>query len=154
MDKIIPAFEETLFDPILSNACLDIGELGIDTLLDESIFKSIPVAGLLIGVGKTAQNIHDRNLLKQTLAFINTFNEKTISSEKKEKYRKKLQENPNFAEKELGRVIIILNANVDLGKSRILAKFYRAYVVERIDWDTFCELSDVISRMFFSDIEL
>ena len=82
MDKLIPAFETTLFDPTLSDACSDMAELGIDSLLDEGIFKSIPVVSLLVGIGKTAQNIHDRNLLKQTIKFINTFNEKSISPEK------------------------------------------------------------------------
>ena len=76
MDKIVPAFETTLFDPTLSDACSELAEMGIDSLLDEGICKSIPVVSLLIGIGKTAQNIHDRNLLKQTIKFINTFNEK------------------------------------------------------------------------------
>ena len=76
MDKLVPAFETTLFDPTLSDACSDMAELGIDSLLDDGIFKSIPVVSLLVGVGKTAQNIHDRNLLKQTIKFINTFNDK------------------------------------------------------------------------------
>ena len=82
MDKLVPAFETTLFDPTLSDACSKMAELGIDSLLDESIYKSIPVVSLLVGIGKTAQNIHDRNLLKQTIKFINTFNEKSISPEK------------------------------------------------------------------------
>ena len=77
MDKIVPAFETTLFDPTLSDACSELAEMGIDSLLDEGICKSIPVVSLLIGIGKTAQNIHDRILLKQTIKFINTFNEKT-----------------------------------------------------------------------------
>lgn len=38
MDKIIPAFETTLFDPTLSGACLDVAELGIDSLLDDGCF--------------------------------------------------------------------------------------------------------------------
>ena len=79
MDKIVPAFETTLFDPTLSDACIDMAELGIDSLLDEGVFKSIPIVSVLVGLGKAAQNIHDRNLLKQTIKFINTFNEKSIS---------------------------------------------------------------------------
>ena len=43
MDKIVPAFETTLFDSTLSDACVDIAELGIDSLLDEGVFKSIPI---------------------------------------------------------------------------------------------------------------
>jgi hypothetical protein len=35
MDKIVPAFESTLFDPTLSDACIDMAELGIDSLLDD-----------------------------------------------------------------------------------------------------------------------
>ena len=143
MDKIIPAFETTLFDPTLSGACLDVAELGIDSLLDDGVFKSIPVVSVLVGFGKTAQNIHDRKLLKQTIKFINTFNEKSISQEKLNKYRKKLETQPKYAEEELGRVIILLNSNVDLKKSEILGKFYRAYVEESINWDIFCEVYDL-----------
>jgi hypothetical protein len=154
LDKIIPAFGTTLFDPTLSQACSEIAELGIDSLLDDDIFKSIPIVGLLVGIGKTAQNIHDRNLLKQTIRFINTFNEKSIPEDKLEKYKKRLNMNPNFAEEELGRVIILLNSNVDLKKSEILAKFYRAYISKEICWEEFCELSDVTSRLFISDLRL
>jgi len=154
MDKIIPAFETTLFDSTLSDACVDMAEMGIDSLLDDGVFKGIPVVSLLIGVGKTAQNIHDRNLLKQTIKFINTFNEKSISSAKIEKYRQKIKDNPQFAEEELGRVIILLNSNVELKKSELLAKFYRSYVNEEIDWSLFCELSDITSRLFISDLQL
>lgn len=154
MDKIIPAFETTLFDSTLSDACVDMAEMGIDSLLDDGVFKGIPVVSLLIGVGKTAQNIHDRNLLKQTIKFINTFNEKKIHPTKIAKYRKRINDNPQFAEEELGRVIILLNSNVDIKKSELLAKFYRSYVNEIIDWSLFCELSDITSRMFISDLQL
>ncbi|MDD2979826.1 MAG: hypothetical protein PHN80_07630 [Hespellia sp.] len=154
MDKIIPAFETTLFDSTLSDACADITELGIDSLLDDGVFKSIPVVSLLVGVGKTAQNIHDRNLLKQTIKFINSFNEKSIDPQKLVKHKNKLQTNPRFAEEELGRVIILLNSNVEIKKSDLLAKFYRAYVNEEIDWSTFCEFSDITSRLFISDLDV
>ncbi|MDY3779549.1 MAG: hypothetical protein SOZ77_05235 [Candidatus Limousia pullorum] len=92
--------------------------------------------------------------MKQTIKFINTFNEKSITPAKLQKYKERIYNNPKFAEEELGRVLIILNPNVDLKKSEILARFYRAYVEEQINWDTFCELSEVISRMFVSDIKL
>ncbi|MGN0565231.1 MAG: hypothetical protein ACI4IU_00870 [Candidatus Limousia pullorum] len=154
MDKIVPAFETTLFDSTLSDACVDMAELGIDSLLDDGVFKSVPIVSVLVGLGKTAQNLHDRNLLKQTIKFINTFNEKSITPAKLQKYKERIYNNPKFAEEELGRVLIILNSNVDLKKSEILARFYRAYVEEQINWDTFCELSEVISRMFVSDIKL
>ena len=154
MDKIIPAFETTLFDSTLSDACIDMAELGIDSLLDDGVFKSVPIVSVLVGIGKTAQNLHDRNLLRQTIRFINTFNEKSIDPTKLQEYKDHLSANSKFAEDELGRVLITLNSNVDLKKSEILARFYRAYIEQKINWETFCELSEVVSRMFISDIKL
>ena len=154
MDKIVPAFEISLFDETLSSACLEMTEFGIDSVLDDGIFKGIPIVSLLIGVGKTAQNIYDRNLLRQTIKFINTFNTHKLPSEKLDKHRKKLNSNPQFAEEELGRVIIMLNANVETQKSALLAKFYRAYIDEKITWENYCEFSDIISRIFITDLSL
>lgn len=154
MDKIVSAFEVTLFDPIISESVKGLADLGIDSLLEESVFESIPIVNLMVGAAKTAQNIHDRNLLKQTVKFINTFNEGTIERKKLEKHKEKLKEKPKFAENELGRVIILLNANIDLKKSELLGKFYKAYIEEVISWSKFCELADVTSRAFIMDLEL
>lgn len=154
MDKLIPAFQDSLFDPSLRDVCVDIAELGIDSLLDDGVFRSIPIAGLLLGIGETAQNVHDRNLLRQTVGFINAFHAGTISAEKKEAYRARLLGNEKFAEAELGRVLILLDSYVDVRKSALLGKFYGAYVDERIPWETFCELADVVSRVFMADIRL
>ena len=154
MDKILPAFEESLLDPTLRDACLDITELGIDSILDDGVLKAFPLVKFFIGVGKTAQNIHDRNLLKQTYKSNITFKEKPISPKKIEKYRKHLNSNPKFAEEELGRVLVLLNSYVDSKKSELLAKFFYSYVNEEIDWSTFHELSDITSRLFISDLDL
>ncbi|MBU3221039.1 hypothetical protein [Clostridium algidicarnis] len=153
MNKVIPAFEISLLEPVFSSS-IELSEMGIDSLLDDGVFKNIPIVSLLVGVGKTAQNIHDRNLLKQTLNFIKTFNDKQISKEKLGKYKEAINKNPKKAEKELERVLIILNSNVEIKKSQMLAQIYRAYVEEIISWEQFCELSDVITRLFIIDIDL
>ena len=98
---------------------LNIFLISYRSLLDEGLFKSVPVVGLLVGAAKTAQNIHDRNLLKQTVKFINTFNSKTLSQAQKDKYKAHLRSDPKFAEEELGRVLILLNSNVDIKKSEL-----------------------------------
>lgn len=154
MDKLIPAFKDSLFTSALADSSLDILEIGIDSVIDNTLAQSIPIAKIIVGLCKTAQNIHDRNLLKQTLHFIREFNNKALSEDKIEKHKIKLNENPSFAEDELGRVMILLNSHVDKEKAMILAKLYRAYVNEQISWESFCEYSEVISRMFVSDFAL
>lgn len=153
MEKIIPIFEESLFNPSLRDVTVEMIEFGIDSILDEGLIKNIPIVRLLIGGVKTMQNIHERNLLVQTLGFIKSFNKQMLTQSKIDKYREKLQENNSYAQKELGRVIFLLNINIDLRKSEILGRLYSSFVNQDIDWHLFCELSDVNSRLYISDIE-
>lgn len=153
MDKIIPSFSSSLFDGS-KDSIGDIVELGIDSLLDDGLLKDIPIVSMLVGVKNTYQNIHDRNLLKQTLAFIKQFNSGTINKEKLNKYKEMLNSNPKKAEKELGRVIIILNSTIDIEKSQMLANLYKSYINEKIDWNQFCEFSEIIRMLFLNDFNI
>lgn len=153
MNKIIPSFEKSLFDGSKDVIC-DLTELGIDSLLDEGLFKKIPVVGLLVGVKNTAQNLHDRNLLRQTLQFIKEFNNKIINEKNYKKYVKKLKSNPQKAEEELGRVLIILNNTIELQKSSMLANLFIGYINEEISWNEFCEYSEIIRNIFLNDVEV
>lgn len=154
MDKLIPAFESSIFDSHLTDTVKDMAELGIDSILDEGLLTDVPIVRTVIGVAKTAQNIYDRNLLRQTAIFISEFNAGALDSEKLLKYRQRIDSNPNLLEKELGRLMILLNSNIDLEKSKILAHFYKSYVFEQISWESFCELSDVLNRSLLVDITL
>ena len=95
--------------------------MSIDSILDVGLFKELPIVNILVGIKNTAQNIHDRNLLKQTLEFIKEFNAGTINKEKLQKYKETLEEDSSKAEKELGRVIIILNSTIESEKSKMVA---------------------------------
>lgn len=152
MNELVPVFETSLFDTPLVDIGVDFFELGIDSILQDGLLKDIPIVGTIVGVGKFAQNVHDRNLLRQSLVFINEFNNGHIAPEKIAKHRIKLQQNPHFREEEIGRVLILLNKNMDMIKSLYEAKFYVAYVDEQISWTDFCELCDITDRLFISDI--
>lgn len=153
MDKIIPSFSSSLFNGS-KDSLSDIAELGIDSLLDDGLLKDIPIVSILIGVKNTYQNIHDRNLLKQTLAFIKQFNEGTINQEKLEEYKNTINSNSKKAEKELGRVLIILNFTIDIDKSKMLANLYRNYINGKINWNLFCEFSEIIRLLFLNDFKI
>jgi len=151
MDKIIPSFRESLFDGA-ADSIIELGELGIDSILDDGLFKELPIVNFLIGVKNTAQNIHDRNLLRQTLNFIKYFNSGKIDVEKLEKYRNEINSDSKKAEEELGRVLIILNNNVELQKSTMLANLFRNYINEKITWAEFCEFSEIVRMIFIGDV--
>lgn len=152
MEEIIKPFEKSLFDDSLIDVGTDMIEIGIDSILQDDILKDIPIAGNVFKTGKFIYNLHDRSLLRQTLIFIQEFNKGTIETEKLKKYRSSIEKDSKKAEKELGRVLIILNKIIDHEKTIILAKLYRAYINEIIDWKVFCELSEVNERLFVNDI--
>ena len=149
--ELIPAFEESLFSPVWDTS-IDYFELGVDTLFKDGLLKDIPIVSSIIGAGKFVYNIADRNAIKQLLVFINEYNQCTISPNKLEEHRLKLRSNSRNLEKELGRIMIILNRNIDSYKSVIEARFYSAYIEVEISWGVFCELCDITERMFLSDI--
>lgn len=153
MEELVPVFEDSLFGSSIADVGIEFAELGIDSILSDGVLKEIPIVGTIVGVGKLAHNVHDRNLLRQTLSFINEFNKGSINPDKIEKHRKKLHDNPKKLEEELGRVLILLDQNIDTIKSIFEGKFYVAYVDEKVSWDEFCELCDITERLFVSDIK-
>ena len=157
MNEIIVPFKESLFNDKFKGILGDTIEIGIDSILTDDSFREIPIVNTIIGTFKFGQNIHDRNLLKQTMIFIQEFNNNS-NNEKVQKYISKYKKNitntPKKAEIELGRVMIILNRNIDDIKSSILAKLYLSYIENKIDWSKFCDLSEVNEKMFTLDIEI
>ena len=153
MNELVPALKDTLFAPTYEIVA-EYAEIGIDSLLESDALKGIPVVGTLAAICKVGYNIHERNLIKQTLNFIVGFNAGTLSQEKIDKHRNELENDPSKAEKELGRVLIILGNHIENIQSQVLGSFYSAYVKGAISWDKFCELSEANRRMFVNDYHI
>lgn len=151
MDKLIPDFQTSLFDGF-SDILVDYCDWGIDSVLQDSPLKDIPIVRTIVNAGKFAQNVRDRNLVRQTLVFITEFNKGEVSSKKLEKYKEKLRNKPERLEEELGRVLLLLDRNIDKIKTEFEAKLYVSYVNGQITWDMFCELCDITDRLFISDL--
>ena len=123
MDELVENFEKSLFDDS-KDIIGDYLEIGIDSIIDEGILKEIPIVKTIVGVLKVGKNVHDRNLLKQTLVFINEFNRNEIRQDKIEEYKKRIENDPKKCEDELGRIILLLNNFIDKEISIMLAKLF------------------------------
>ena len=153
MDDLIFDFEKSALDATLELS-MDIAEIGVDELFENEIIREIPFVKTVYSVYKIGTAIEERHLIKKTLLFIKQFNAKTINKKKLKKYRERLENYPEYAEEELGRVLILLNKTIDNKKAVILANLYRSYVEEEIQWDQFCELSDITDRIVLSDVKI
>ena len=136
-----------------SDILKDYAELGIDSVLDAGVLKDIPIISTIFGVSKVINSVHERNLIKNLLLFLNELNSGNIDKEKLTNYKARLNSNKKEAEKELGRVLIILNQTIDNDKSIMLGKVFKAYVNETINWNQFCEFSEIVNRLFLQDVD-
>ena len=153
MSELVPALKNTLFSST-HEIVSEYVELGLDVLLESEALKGIPVVNTMAAICKTGYNLHERNLIKQTLAFISEFNSESIPQKKLDEHREKLNADPKEAEKELSRVLIILGKQIDEIQSKVSGSFYASYVKGTISWEKFCELTEANRRMFVSDYAL
>ena len=150
ISNLIPSFRDSVLKP-LSDPAIDYLDAGIDLILETDALKAVPIVGTVSAVCKIGVNLHERNLLKQTFEFIKGFNDGAIDKETVEAHRLELEKDPGKQEKDLSRVLIILEKQVDEQQSLVLGSFYNSFVRGAITWDKFCELSEANSRMFSSD---
>ena len=137
MKNIIPSFRESLFSEN-TDILIDISEYTIDSLIEISdTLTDFPIIKTIASVLKGAHNIYDRNLLKNTLVFIKELNSGEIDKDKYISYKITLEHNPNKCEEELGRVVRILNNIIDVSKSKMLARLYKAYINKKLMWEEF-----------------
>lgn len=151
MDELIPAFRQSIFNDSLADGVANIAEVGIDSIMSDGLLKDIPIVNLLLNASRTFKAIHERNLLKNTALFLDAVNSQKIDDKKVQAYKKKLL-NEKTAERELGRVIVLLNQYVDNIKAQMLGKLFCQYIDRDYSWDKFCELSDILNRLFLDDM--
>lgn len=153
MDELTESFGKSLLNES-SDVLSDYIEIGIDSFINDGILKEVPIVKSIVSVLKIGKNIHDRNLLKQTITFINEFNNNSISKEKLNDYKEKFEKDDKCCKEELSRVLLLLNNFMDKEKSIFLAKLFKAYINQTITWNEFGEYSEIINRMFLEDVTI
>lgn len=92
--------------------------------------------------------------MKNLTIFINELNSGNILTEKLKSHQEELKNNPKKAEKELGRILIILDQTIDNQKAFYYGKLYKSYINEIISWDLFVEFCEINDRLYIGDFNL
>lgn len=154
MLELTNSFKESIFDAQIDDAMLDLTKIEIGKTCDDFPGSSIPFFKELLGVGKTITDIRNLLLMYKTAEFLKEFHSRDSNYDKKiEKYKRRLEKD-KYAQAECGRVLIILDQLTEIEKAKLLARLYRAYIDEKYDWETFCELSSCLQMLFIQDIKM
>lgn len=146
---LIPSLRNTILSP-MTDPMADIGEIMIDSIFEDGLLKEIPIIRTIASFAKMGVSLRERNLAKNTYAFIYGLRNQQIPQDKLEKYRKRM-EDPKQAEKELGYSLILLDKETQIKKAELYGKAYRLFINENISWNQYLELTEAISRMFMAD---
>lgn len=126
-------------------------ELGLDALVEDGLFKDIPIVSTAIAVYKIGKSIRERHYVAKLISFLNKINNGVVDEEKREKYREKFATNEKFRNQELEYILILTDRYIGFDKPQMLAKLYLAYLDEIINWMTFIKYAECIDRFLPRD---
>ncbi|MBL3589956.1 MAG: hypothetical protein JMN24_09215 [gamma proteobacterium endosymbiont of Lamellibrachia anaximandri] len=128
----------------------EILEFTIDQVIDESIFKEIPIVGWLAKGVSVTRSISDRIFHHKILRFLMALEE--ASESKREDFRAKVESDPSFRRKVGEHLLIVLNKIDAFEKTSLLAKCFDHFLTGDIDFQYFTDLSNIIERTPLSDL--
>ena len=127
----------------------NLGEVGIDSLLKEGIFKDVPFIGTGISIVRLINSVSDRILLAKIIHFINELDlksEKEIDNFKEEYFKEK------DYNKIGSKILLILERADNLTKIKWLAKSLILLVDGNIAKEDFLRITSIINSAFVEDV--
>ena len=129
-------------------------ELGFDVLLEDGLFKDIPVVSTAVSLFRIGKSIHERHHVAKLVTFLNEINKGIADEEKREKYREDFTTNEKIRNQELEYIMILTDRYISFDKPQMLAKLYLAYLDGKIKWGEFTQYAEVLDRLLPCDIYL
>lgn len=137
-----------------SIACIsELAEVGLDAIMDEGIFKDIPILSTAVAVYKIGSSIKERHNMKKLVMFLDQINHEIADEKQRFEYQQKFQRNKSFRNQELEYILVVIDRYIGYDKAQMLACLYLAYLDGKIDWNLFAEYSEVIDRLLPSDFK-
>ncbi len=150
-DEIGGSLVTTLAESDLASVLKDVGELTLDSVLEEGVLKDLPVVATLTGIWKTGRSIRDLLFLKKLVRFLNEL--KDISLGDRTEMIKRLEEDECFTQRVGESVILLLERLDHLDKPTLVGRAFRAYCVGSIDAEQLQRMNQVLDRAFMPDLQ-
>lgn len=126
----------------------DYVEIGIDSLLDDSIIKEIPVIKTVNSVFKIGKSINTAFFYKKLITFLVNMND--IGIEERERFIERyVKDDKDFSEK----LLYVIDKLDENKKSEYLAKIFKCYGKGSIDYSTFRRFCIILTNIYIEDIK-
>lgn len=126
MAEIESSFIKTIAESDLSSIVIDETELAIDSLIDDGVFKDIPILSTIVGLVKTGGAIRDYLYLKKIYRFLGVLN--NIPENERRDLVGKLGRDEEERTKAGENLLLIIDRLDNIGKPEILGLMFCDYL--------------------------
>jgi hypothetical protein len=144
-NKIQKSFDLTITDSNLEDLAIDFSELTIDSLLDESLFKDIPIVSTIVSLSKFGANVRDKLFLRKIFSFLSGL--KGVPAINRSKMIKKIDESKQYRVKVGEKLLYIIDSCSDFENSERIAYLFKAFIEGVIDYNDFLRTSNVLEKI-------
>ena len=87
------------------------------------------------------------------MAFLIEIDKGNVDEEKRHGYVCRITKDKRTIQRELEYVLTLLDRYISEQKAKYCARIFLAYIYEKIDWNLFCQFSEVLDRLLPGDME-
>ncbi len=149
-NEISLSLEDTLISSNITSITTELAETSLDQLLDDGLLKNIPIISILVGLGKTAFNIHNRLFAKKIIYFLSQIN--NIPQKEREEVIKQIDISGKFRIKVGEKLLYIIDKSDDYKSAEIIAKLFAAFLKKEITYSEFLKASTIVNNIFIQDL--
>lgn len=152
IDNVGAAIVKGVCNPEAKDLAVDLGDLSLGALLDETVLKEIPIIKLVIACLKTGMAIHNQLFLRKVAGFLLACPQFTDTQ--KETFVREHLSDPTKAKNLGAALVLILDKLDDLEKPEMLAKVFAAFLRGKIPLECFRRLASAIDIGFMEDLKV
>ena len=135
------------------SAAANILEAGLDSIIDDSVLKDVPLLSTVASIYKISHSIKERHYMKKLAEFIQALNKGLVGDSQVKVFRDRILYDQKKSKKELEYILILVDRYISDGKSTIIAKLYLSYLDSEISWEEFSVYSEVTDQLFMNDLD-
>jgi len=129
---------------------VSLGEVGLDSLLEEGILRDIPILGSVVGLAQAHAGIKTVFLARKITLFFIEF--ARISEEERAQFAEKIERDNSFRGRAGEQVLLILDRLDDVEKASLVAKAFTAYLRNEITYPDLKGMVLAIDRCLIDDL--
>ena len=143
------SLSKTISNSELVSVSSELGEIAIDSILEDGLLKDLPIIASLTGLWKTGASIKDALFTRKLITFLNAISD--IPTDKRAGMVESLND-PVTAEKAGEKLLVLLERFESSEKAKLLAKAFKIFVEGTINREEFWRVSYIIDNLPLSDI--